>query len=228
MVIVSSKFDWAIPDSLAWLADHGVPAREVHFLWDKTLAGCDVYLDDAPHQLEELTAGLPDAIVCRMVHPWNDPMPGVVDVHSWAEFEAVVERVAAERGQRSDSSLDAGSHGHHRRQIACVRNYLVGYSVLSSQEPPMPAITVDDITVLPRIPAPDPVTARPRTVKSVTRAPSAFEGEGFPVRRAFAGVDLATSTRSSTSTRWARSSTRRASPRARPGTRTVASRPSPT
>ena len=54
----------------------------------------------------------------------------------------------------------------------------------------MPAITVEDITVLPRIPAPDPLTARERGIKSVTRAPSAFEGEGFPVRRAFAGVDL--------------------------------------
>jgi 5'(3')-deoxyribonucleotidase len=95
--IVSSKFDWAIPDSLAWLADHDVPAREVHFLWDKTLAECDVYLDDAPHQLSELTAGLPEAVVCRMVHPWNDPMDGVVDIHSWQEFEALVERVATER-----------------------------------------------------------------------------------------------------------------------------------
>ncbi|MGD8485608.1 MAG: hypothetical protein PVG27_07540 [Chloroflexota bacterium] len=28
LVIVSSKFDWAIPDSLAWLTDHRVPARE--------------------------------------------------------------------------------------------------------------------------------------------------------------------------------------------------------
>ena len=54
----------------------------------------------------------------------------------------------------------------------------------------MPAITVDDITVLPRIAAPDPTSARQRRVKSVTVAPSAFEGEGFPVRRAFAGVDL--------------------------------------
>ena len=55
----------------------------------------------------------------------------------------------------------------------------------------MPAITVDDITVLPRVPRPDPATARPRTVKGVTTAPRGFEGEGFPVRRAFAGVDLA-------------------------------------
>jgi redox-sensitive bicupin YhaK (pirin superfamily) len=54
----------------------------------------------------------------------------------------------------------------------------------------MPAITVDDITTLPRIPAPDPLTSRPRAVRSITTAPSGFEGEGFPVRRAFAGVDL--------------------------------------
>ncbi|WP_300016525.1 pirin family protein [Pseudonocardia sp.] len=51
----------------------------------------------------------------------------------------------------------------------------------------MPAITVPDITVLPRVP--DPVgTDRP--VRSVTTAPSGFEGEGFPVRRAFAGIEL--------------------------------------
>src|SRR5215207_10823342 len=55
----------------------------------------------------------------------------------------------------------------------------------------MPAVTVDDITVLPRIPAPDPTVSRPRPVRSVTSAPSGYEGEGFPVRRAFAGVDLA-------------------------------------
>ena len=53
----------------------------------------------------------------------------------------------------------------------------------------MPAITVDDLTVLPRISGPglgDVV----RPVKTVTTAPQGYEGEGFPVRRAFAGVDL--------------------------------------
>src|SRR5688500_12285462 len=54
----------------------------------------------------------------------------------------------------------------------------------------MPAISVDDITVLPRVPAPDPSLARERAVASVTIAPRGFEGEGFPVRRAFHGVDL--------------------------------------
>jgi redox-sensitive bicupin YhaK (pirin superfamily) len=53
----------------------------------------------------------------------------------------------------------------------------------------MPAVTVPDTLTLPRITAaPD---AAIRTVKSITDAPPGFEGEGFPVRRAFAGVSVA-------------------------------------
>src|SRR5256714_6072707 len=51
----------------------------------------------------------------------------------------------------------------------------------------MPAVTADTLT-LPRIAEPG-AEARPRSVRSVTTAPRGFEGEGFPVRRAFAGVD---------------------------------------
>src|SRR6476469_3030251 len=53
----------------------------------------------------------------------------------------------------------------------------------------MPTVTVEDTTTLPRVPVPAPGTVE-RTVRSVTTAPSGFEGEGFPVRRAFAGVRL--------------------------------------
>src|SRR3712207_3044586 len=53
----------------------------------------------------------------------------------------------------------------------------------------MPAITVEDTTTLARVPLPAPGTAR-RRVRSVTTAPSGFEGDAFPVRCAFAGVDL--------------------------------------
>ena len=55
----------------------------------------------------------------------------------------------------------------------------------------MPAVTVDDILVLPRVEEPPGPVAADRPVLSVTTAPSGLEGEGFPVRRAFAGVDLA-------------------------------------
>ncbi|MGB2721941.1 MAG: pirin family protein [Rhodococcus sp. (in: high G+C Gram-positive bacteria)] len=53
----------------------------------------------------------------------------------------------------------------------------------------MPAVTVDNILALPRISMPD-ATAVPRPVRSVTTAPTGYEGEGFPVRRAFAGLDM--------------------------------------
>ncbi len=50
----------------------------------------------------------------------------------------------------------------------------------------MPAVTVSDLSTLPTIDEPSSVPAR--SVISVTTGPSGFEGEGFPVRRAFAGV----------------------------------------
>ncbi len=53
----------------------------------------------------------------------------------------------------------------------------------------MPAVTVEDVLTLPRVAAPDRSVSTARPVVSVTTAPSAFEGEGFPVHRAFAGVD---------------------------------------
>ncbi|MCU0263237.1 MAG: pirin family protein [Candidatus Nanopelagicales bacterium] len=53
----------------------------------------------------------------------------------------------------------------------------------------MPAVTADTMT-LPRVDAPAP-NGRSRPVRTVTTAPRGFEGEGFPVRRAFAGVDKA-------------------------------------
>jgi hypothetical protein len=53
----------------------------------------------------------------------------------------------------------------------------------------MPAITVDDPLTLPAISEPA-ATSAVRPVVSVTTAPAGFEGEGFPVRRAFAGVAM--------------------------------------
>jgi redox-sensitive bicupin YhaK (pirin superfamily) len=52
----------------------------------------------------------------------------------------------------------------------------------------VPAVTVTSPLALPRVPLPAPGGERP--VVSVTTAPRGYEGEGFPVRRAFAGVDL--------------------------------------
>jgi redox-sensitive bicupin YhaK (pirin superfamily) len=53
----------------------------------------------------------------------------------------------------------------------------------------VPAVTVDNPLTLPRLPAVEQSRVQ-RPVVSVTTAPAGLEGEGFPVRRAFAGVDL--------------------------------------
>jgi redox-sensitive bicupin YhaK (pirin superfamily) len=59
---------------------------------------------------------------------------------------------------------------------------------VSEERAAMPAVTADTLT-LPRLP--EPVAgAIERPVAGVYTAPSGFEGEGFPVRRAFAGVPL--------------------------------------
>jgi len=54
----------------------------------------------------------------------------------------------------------------------------------------MPAVTVSDPLTLPAVASPSP-DSRARRVRSVTTAPTGFEGEGFPVKRAFAGVSAA-------------------------------------
>jgi quercetin 2,3-dioxygenase len=53
----------------------------------------------------------------------------------------------------------------------------------------MPAITADTLT-LPRIAAPA-ASDTERPVRSITTGPHGYEGEGFPVVRAFAGVSAA-------------------------------------
>lgn len=52
----------------------------------------------------------------------------------------------------------------------------------------MPAITVDNPLTLPRL---NPVAGQERPILAVTTAPTGYEGEGFPVRRAFAGINQA-------------------------------------
>jgi quercetin 2,3-dioxygenase len=54
----------------------------------------------------------------------------------------------------------------------------------------MPAISVDNPLELAKAVRPE-TTDRPRRVTSITTAPRGLEGEGFPVRRAFAGIDMA-------------------------------------
>ncbi len=54
----------------------------------------------------------------------------------------------------------------------------------------MPAVTVDSTLELARVPQVPAEGTQQRPVRSVSTAPKGFEGEGFPVHRAFAGVPM--------------------------------------
>jgi 5'(3')-deoxyribonucleotidase len=95
IVILTTKPRWAIHDTFAWIAEHRIPTREVHILEKKWTVACDVYLDDAPHQVEAIHAARPDAVTVRFVRPWNEPVEGTSEVRSWAEFQDLVERLAS-------------------------------------------------------------------------------------------------------------------------------------
>mgnify|MGYP001811917705 FL=1 len=100
LVILTGKPDWAVHDTYSWIAEHGLPTREVHVPDDKWLVPCDIYLDDSPEQLAELARFRPEAEVCRFVRPWNTSMPGVRDIDGWPAFTRFV-------GHLTDQSVGA-------------------------------------------------------------------------------------------------------------------------
>ena len=97
IVVITTKPDFAVADTHEWIANHDIPAAEIHILEDKWLVECDVYLDDGPHVLPRLVANRPESTVCRYVRPWNHPLPGAVDVTDFDEFRELVERLAINR-----------------------------------------------------------------------------------------------------------------------------------
>jgi 5'(3')-deoxyribonucleotidase len=94
VVILTAKPNWAVHDTLEWIADHRIPTREIHFIDAKHTIACEVYLDDAPSQVRDLAAYRADtATVCRFVRPWNVPVDGARDVRDWHEFHLTVREV---------------------------------------------------------------------------------------------------------------------------------------
>ncbi|MFQ5948378.1 MAG: hypothetical protein ACE5KX_05925, partial [Acidimicrobiia bacterium] len=98
IVILTSKPDWAMADTFAWIAEHAVPTREVHLTEDKWRVACDVYLDDAPYQIERIHLARPEAATVRFVRPWNHPVAGVHDVRHWDQFVGLVTDLAMAGG----------------------------------------------------------------------------------------------------------------------------------
>lgn len=93
IIIVTTKPEFAIDDTHAWIEEKNIPTSEVHIVSRKDRVEADVFLDDAPHQLYQLRRHRPDAVVVRFARPWNHEIPGVETVESWAEFLELVDHL---------------------------------------------------------------------------------------------------------------------------------------
>lgn len=97
VVVVTTKPPFAHDDTREWIERHRLPAAELHIFDgnDKWTVPCDAYLDDGPHVLPGLLLHRPESTICRYVRPWNWPLDGATDVHNFAEFRDVVDRLSS-------------------------------------------------------------------------------------------------------------------------------------
>jgi 5'(3')-deoxyribonucleotidase len=66
-----------------WLGEKKIPTKEIHFIEDKWKIDCDVYIDDAPYQLDNYVKNIKNKIIIRFVREYNDPVEGAIDLNEW-------------------------------------------------------------------------------------------------------------------------------------------------
>ena len=69
-----------------WLGEKKIPTKEIHFIEDKWKIDCDVYIDDAPYQLDNYVKNLNNKVIIRFVREYNDPVTGVLDLNEWKDL----------------------------------------------------------------------------------------------------------------------------------------------
>lgn len=85
----------AVGDTAAWLDANRIPYRDLCFLGAKPQVEADVYIDDAPHNIEQLRAA--GNTVITFSQPYNRALPGEPRARDWREVEAIVTELAAAR-----------------------------------------------------------------------------------------------------------------------------------
>lgn len=93
IVIVTAKPDWAVTETIDWLSKYNVPAREVHITHDKWKVACDVYVDDADHNIVSLVKNRPESKVIRYVQPWNQHRRGSISARNWGEVAQIIDEI---------------------------------------------------------------------------------------------------------------------------------------
>ena len=106
----------AVGDTAAWLDRQRIPYRDLCFLGAKPEAEADAYVEDAPHNVEELRARGNMTIVFDQ--PYNRHLPGP-RATTWTDVESLVGELVAERAggfAQQLPGIDAGAGRLNARQ----------------------------------------------------------------------------------------------------------------
>ena len=76
-----------------WLGENKIPTKEIHFIEEKWRIDCDVYIDDAPYQLDNYIKNRKDKTIIRFVRLYNDPLEGVYDLEDWNDLIALLNSI---------------------------------------------------------------------------------------------------------------------------------------
>jgi 5'(3')-deoxyribonucleotidase len=107
----------AVADTAAWLDIHKIPYRDLCFLGAKPQVEADAYIDDAPHNIEQLRAA--GNTVIAFEQPYNRGLVGEPRARSWRDVEEIVTGLVADRTgsyERQLPGIDAGADRLVRRR----------------------------------------------------------------------------------------------------------------
>jgi 5'-nucleotidase len=106
----------AIADTATWLDTHRIPYRDLCFLGKKPQVEASAYIDDAPHNVEQLRSA--GNTVITFEQPYNRDIDGL-RAANWSEVEAIVTELAAGHVGQFHAQLpgiDAGSDRLNRNR----------------------------------------------------------------------------------------------------------------
>ena len=102
----------AVADTAAWLDEQKIPYRDLCFLAAKPQVEADAYIDDAPHNVEQLRSA--GNTVIMFEHPYNRDVTGGPSAAGWPEVEEIVTELVAEHTGRFEGQLPGIDPGADR------------------------------------------------------------------------------------------------------------------
>lgn len=93
----------AVSDTVSWLDDVGIPYRDLCFLGRKPQVEADLYIDDAPHNVNDLREQGNEVIVFDA--PYNRDLAGP-RASTWDDVEQLVAQAAASVGLAVQTQLE--------------------------------------------------------------------------------------------------------------------------